>query len=767
MHNSKMLLNISTKRMNYTLSKIAEVTKGRLIGEDRTINSVSTDSRSINNPQNSLFVALKGSKRDGHDYIDTAAKKGVVAFLVSDLPENWSKLGSFIIVHDTLDALQNWAAYHRNQYRGELVAITGSNGKTVVKEWFAQLWDRERCGKLLRSPRSYNSQIGVALSLLMIEGDEKLVVIEAGISKNGEMERLEKMIQPTVGVLTNIADAHSENFNSDSDKLNEKLKLFYRCSPDRVIRGDKENFSSIEEHNKWLVEQIFQVLEFKPLTECDVLPLSLRLEVQQGVYNSTIINDSYSNDLASLRAALDFARRNSRSKTLTLILTDIEQNAMQPRELYQEVARLVGEYGVKSLVGIGNELKLHSDYFNGIASSFYSTTEAFLDSLEPSHFAASTLLIKGARSFRTERISNRLEERTHTTTLEVNLSRMVERLKYYQEITGDQCQIMAMVKASSYGMGSVTIARTLIDAGAKYLAVAYADEGITLRKGGITASIVVLNSDPGSFSAMIASGLEPEIYSISALRNYISEVKKTGIENAPIHIKLDTGMHRLGFMDNQVEELCQMLNSTNAIKVATIFTHLAAADDSAEDEFTRSQISLFNKLSSTITQSIGYQPLLSIANSAATERFKEAHKDIVRIGIGLYEGISTLSTKITQIKNIAKGETIGYNRRTKAEQDMTIAILPIGYADGMDRGLSCRVGKVAIGGVLCDIVGNVCMDTTIVDITKIKDRTKEGERAIIFGEGAMSEKQIAELLSTISYEILTSISPRIKRLYTM
>lgn len=756
-----------TKRMNYTLHKITKITNGKLYGNDSCATRILTDSRAISDARSALFVALKGQHRDGNEYIEDAHHQGVKMFLVSKLPENWEQLGSFIVVDDTLFALQELAKWHRNSYQGEVIAITGSNGKTIVKEWFAQLWNEQEYGKLTRSPRSYNSQLGVALSLLNIEGDERVVVIEAGISQCGEMERLAEIIRPTIGVITNIGDAHSENFSSKDQKLNEKLLLFKECEPSKVIRGDIHKSSTIEEHNRWVVEQIYSTLNLTPLNNQTLQPLALRLEVQQGLHNSTIINDSYSNDLASLEAALDFAHRTAKGEHLHLILTDIEQSDKPTEVLYSEVARLIEQFEVKSIIAIGEKIEeLGKETANQtIDIKHYKTTEAYLLEVDSLAFSNSIVLIKGARSFKTERISSKLELRTHTTTLEVNLSKVVENLKKHLEQTPEHTKAIAMVKASGYGLGSTQIAKTLLQAGVSHLAVAFGDEGIALRKSGITAPIIALNADPGALDMMIQYNIEPEIYSFDSLQQYTNALKKRGVQNAPIHLKLDTGMHRLGFMEGEIDELCEVLNSESNIKVSTILSHLAAADDPNEDEFTLHQIELFDRLTTKIISKIGYKPMLTLANSAGTMRFPSAHFDMVRIGIGLYQDTSVLATKITQLKRIPKGDSIGYNRREVAQNDMLIAIIPIGYADGLDRGLSCRVGKVYINGEMCDIIGNVCMDMTIVDVTKLGGKVKQGDRVEVMGGEAMNENQIAELLGTISYELLTSISSRIKRLY--
>lgn len=751
--------------MRYTLRTIADITGGELFGEDATVTSIATDSRSAI-ADGALFVALAGAGRDGHDFIAATAKGGARAFLVDRRPSDCIA-GSFVVVSNTLTALQALAAHHRGEFKGEVVAITGSNGKTIVKEWFAQLWP-SCAGKMYRSPRSYNSQLGVALALLGLEGDERVAVIEAGISLMGEMERLEAMIRPTVGVITNIGEAHGENFASKEAKLDEKLKLFVGSKI--VIRGDLMEQTTIEEHNLLLAHAIYDLIGVNPLGDENIEPVALRLEMQQGVMGSSIINDSYNNDLTSLRVALDFQRRNAGAIVRTLILSDIEQSALPAAELYGKVAEIVERYAINQFVGVGSMLKAYSHLFRGMGAQFFGSTEEFLRSLDPGDFAKSSVLVKGGRSFRLERVARRLEDRTHTTTLEVNLSRLTENFNHYRAMVAPGVRTMAMVKASGYGAGGVQVARALQSAGASYLAVAFADEGVALRRGGITMPIVVLNSDPGSFALMTELGLEPEIYSIEALTSYSREVRRAGISVAPIHIKLDTGMHRLGFQPDDLDELVSALRAENHVRVASVFSHFAASEDSCEDDFTREQISRFRAMSSRLVSQLKLSDcIMSICNSAGVERFAEAHFDMVRLGICLYKNVSTLKTRITQVKTVAAGETIGYNRRTRAERQMRIGIIPIGYADGMDRGLGCRVGSVAVHGVLCDIVGNVCMDTTIIDVTDL-DGAMAGDVAVIFApEGnewnAHTPEQIASSLATIDYEILTSVAPRIKHLY--
>ncbi|MEG2606610.1 MAG: alanine racemase [Mucinivorans sp.] len=750
--------------MNYTLSQIADLTSGTLCGQDRLVEALSTDSRSTVTT-NTMFVALRTAKGDGHLFLSEMFAHACSAFMVDKVDDNLLASGaSFVLVDNTLQALQSLAAYHRSQFKGTVVAITGSNGKTIVKEWFAQLWDPAQ-GQLIKSPRSYNSQLGVALSLLMIEQDERVAVIEAGISQVGEMERLEKMIRPDVGVLTNIGDAHSENFTSREQLLEEKLKLFKNCS--HVVRADLHIDQTIEKHNLWVVEQIYKELGISHLPIEKIEPLALRLEVQQGVGGSEIINDSYNSDLTSIATALDFQRRTTSKHERVLIISDIEQSAMQGEELYGRVGALVVAHKITRIVAIGEQVNAHKKCFGSIDVSSFASTADFLSSLFLFDFTNCSILLKGSRSFAFERISHALELRCHTTILEVDLSRLVDNFLAYRAMVAPQVKIMVMIKASAYGAGGVAVARRVVEAGASHIAVAFADEGVALRQAGITAPIVVLNSDPGSFAVMIEHNLEPEIYSLDSLMQYEAVVRQMGIAQANIHLKLDTGMHRLGFMESDLGELYKALENNHLLHVSSIFSHLSSADDPAEDDFTRSQIALFDKMSGAIISRLQLKNCLrSLANSAGIERFAEAHYDMVRLGIGLYRNISTLKTRIVQVKTVEAGQSVGYNRRSKCARRTCLAIIPVGYADGMDRRLSRGRGWVNIQGVKCPTIGNICMDTTIIDVTDL-EHVAPGDEVIVFGVQGPTADELAVVMDTISYEILTSISPRIKRVYVV
>lgn len=733
--------------MRYFLSHIAQVVGGELIGGDQEVTCVVTDSRN-NAPFGALFVALSSGTNDGHKYIGAMIERGCGAFLVTKVEhEN----GSFIVVRDTLSALQKLARYHREQFKGVVVAITGSNGKTIVKEWFAQLWNSKN-GKLFRSPRSYNSQIGVALSLLMIEGDEAVAFIEAGISKVGEMERLEWMIKPDVGVLTNIGAAHSDGFENDSQKRCEKELLFKRVS--KIVCAPVGN--DIDVVNRETVIEIYKALGLS-YKEGDLKSVAMRLELKEGICGSVIVNDSYSNDITSLGIALDFADRTP-AKRRVVVLSDIASG--DPKA----VAQLVRDHKIDLVVGVGHNISKTA--FDCQTILFENTTE-LLQNIDNEWFDDAVVLVKGGRVFEFERVVQRLENRTHTTVLEVNLERMAQNLKHYKTIIGAQTKIMAMIKAGGYGSGGVEVAAMLEHRGVDYLAVAYADEAVELRRGGIHAPIVVLNADCQSYQTMIENNLEPEIYSFDALQRFANEVVRVGATAYPIHIKIDSGMHRLGFSQGDINSLIEQLNAISVLKVASIFSHFAASEDPTEDEFSTMQFDYFKRCADQICNDItqNEKPLLHICNSVAIERFPQRYLDMVRLGVGLYTKttVSQLVTRIAQVKNLVSGDTVGYNRRGVVDKPTKIAILPIGYADGLFRALGNGVGKFNVGGVLCPTIGNICMDTCIVDVTLAND-VKEGDRVVIFGDNP-TPKQLATSINTIDYEILTAVAQRIKRIY--
>lgn len=782
--------------MEYSLLKVADIVSGELIGGgEMVVTSIATDSRNRADGIGVMFVAIKGVTHDGHKFVGDLVGRGVRCFMVEQrevITKELLEMGAcFVLVNDAVDALQKLASYHRRAFKGIVVGVTGSNGKTVVKEWVSQLWLEEN-GRLFRSPRSYNSQLGVALSLLMIRGDERVAVVEAGISRVGEMERLERMIRPDVGLITNIGAAHGENFESMEQKMAEKLRLFRHTKTviyngdDRLLKrvltggdafGAKEVAFHGDDSSPWMqnraaVLALYDVLGLSHRgIEC-LADVAMRLDVQQGAMDSVVINDSYNSDLISLQVALDYQRSmNTGSTQKALIISDILQTGISDKDLYRTVSVMVRSYNIDNFVGIGSAISACRHLFDG--GRFFDTTDQFLTAFRIADFAGQCVLVKGSRMYGFERISAVLAQKTHTTTLTVNLGAMAHNLNYYRGKLAAGVRTMAMVKAHSYGSGDVEVASMLQFQKVDYLAVAFADEGVTLRtKGGITLPIIVLNADPSSFDTMIEHSLEPEIYSISSLRSYIDQLARFNRWGEPIHIKLDTGMHRLGFMASDMERLCEVLErSGGVVRVASVFSHLSASEDPGQDDFTRSQIALFSTMCEFLASRLGYRPLGHICNSAAIERFPEAHMDMVRLGIGLYYGggstevVSSLQTRIVQIKNVPQGDTIGYGRRGRADRLMRLAIVPIGYADGLDRRLGCGVAQMVIRGVRCPIVGNICMDTCMLDISALGGDVAEGELVEVFGT-TISVQELSDKMGTIPYEILTSISSRIKRIYT-
>lgn len=736
------------QKMEYNLVHIASITGGVFHGTDQVVHSIATDSRNRIS-EDSLFVALSGNQHDGHNYINTLIERGVRAFMVERLPNSSPEGCGFVVVDNSLRSLQRLAAYHRSQFRGQVIAITGSNGKTMVKEWFAQLWEPSN-GKLFRSPRSYNSQLGVALSLLMIEGDERYAFIEAGISQPGEMEHLAQMIKPDIGVLTNIGDAHIENFDSAEHLLSEKMKLFTGNTPLLTI---DPTLQSAHQQNSNLVIKIYKALNLSHKPVNDLSQIAMRLEIKRGLHESLILNDSYINDLASLSIALDYQHRLNKPRRV-VIFSDYALSDYHP------VANLIREHKIDLFIGVGEKICGQRDLFPS-TSLFFPTTDNLITNLDTRLLSQSSILLKGSRKHTFERISDMLELKSHTTVLEVDLEAMAENLNRYRTMIRKGCRVMAMVKAHSYGSGSVEVASMLQHQGVDYLAVAFADEGVELRRGGIHLPIVVLNSDPHSFEVMVEYNLEPEIYSFSSLNSFIEILRRHGATDYPIHIKLDTGMHRLGFMEDEIDQLSTLLHSQNSVKVDSIFSHFAVSENPSEDQFTHSQIERFKRMASLLPKALWH-----ICNTAGIERFPEAHFDMVRLGIGLYTGFRraiTLKTKIVQIKSIPVGDTIGYGRHGRPVRPTPIAIIPIGYADGLDRHLSRGVASVGIHGVLCPIIGNICMDTAMVDVSSL-ERVEEGDEVVIFGDNPTVE-QVASWLDTISYEVLTSVSSRIRRIY--
>lgn len=805
---------------------------------ERRITILLTDSRSLSNPEETLFFALVTNHNDGHRYIRELYEKGVRNFVVShDFPgmERMQDAELFW-VEDTLAALQLLAAGHRRQFSIPVIGITGSNGKTIVKEWLYQLL-HDRIN-IVRSPRSYNSQTGVPLSVWQLNQQTRLGIFEAGISLPGEMERLERIIEPSVGIFTTIGEAHQENFYSREEKCLEKLRLFEsseriiynedqqlvkHCLEEKGFSGKLFSWSTVNPEASLYIPEIRKEIdrtvirwmqggqeslsaqEQKPITipftddasiedaiHClaailllypdtpdlsgrfeKLDPVAMRLDLTKGVHHNTLINDAYNSDINSLTIALDFMARRSGDdqQKRILILSDILQSGMVPAAFYRKVAELVTEKKVQHIIGIGPHLMSHSNLF-AMEKEFYPTTESFLSSGRWRFLKDSIILIKGSRQFRFERISEQLEEKAHQTVLEVDLDAVIHNLKYFRSRLPAETKVICMVKAFGYGVGSYELARTLQERGADYLAVALADEGAELRREGISMPILVMNPEEHAFNTLFEYRLEPEIYSHHMLDSIIRETGRRGITHYPIHLKLDTGMNRLGFASDELSMILARLENQQGVVVRSLFSHLAGSDNPALDDFTRRQIGQFCEETAFLENSLHYPVQKHILNSAGIERFPEAAFDMVRLGIGLY-GISALSeslvmpvaalkTRILQIREVKRDETVGYNRNGVLSRDSRIAILPLGYADGLDRRLGNGRFRVSVGGRRCPLVGNICMDICMVDVTGME--AQEGDEVIIFGR-EIPVRELADVLDTIPYEILTSVSPRVRRVY--
>lgn len=818
--------------MEYAIREIAGIIGAdcRSLHDD-TISILLTDSRRLSFPEQSLFFALKTKTNDGHRYITELYRLRVRNFVVSEMLPEFENLdeANFLVVKDTLKALQKIATHHRKQFNIPVIGITGSNGKTVVKEFLYQLLHNEF--NIVRSPRSYNSQLGVPLSVWEMNEKHTLGIFEAGISQPDEMERLQPIIAPTIGVITNIGEAHQENFISTNQKCMEKLMLFTEC--DNIIydgdnafisncieaaclshkalcwsRTDSEAPLFIESIKKKeeetiihctllgfnrvftipftddaSIENVIQCLAvmmlLKPTSVNDVEkfrhlePVDMRLDVKQGINNCLLINDTYNSDINSLDIALAFqqSRRVGKELKSTLILSDILQSGTLPKSLYKKVAELVHRKKIDRIIGIGRDLKEFAYLFD-IEKEFYLTTEEFIQSPSFHRFNAELILLKGSRHFHFEKISDLLEKKVHETILEVNLDAVVHNFNFYRSKLKPETKMVCMVKAFAYGAGSYELAKTLQEHRCDYLAVAVADEGAELRKEGISIPILVMNPEFSSFNVLFENHLEPEVYSFRLLDALIHETERRGITSYPIHIKIDTGMHRLGFQPQDIAEICRRIQSQSGVVVRSVFSHLAGSDSYIFDDFTKKQISTFRKAAAALEEGLEYRVIKHILNSAGIERFPNDQMDMVRLGIGLYgisasgqkglRNVSTLKTTILQIQEIPKGDSIGYSRMSYVERDSRIAIIPIGYADGLDRHFSNGKGFVSIRGHRCPIIGNICMDACMVDVTDID--AQEGDSVIIFGEG-MPVNELSDTLKTIPYEVLTSISPRVKRVY--
>jgi Alr-MurF fusion protein len=827
-----------------TIKVITTAIGGQLLNYNNNLPApayLSLDSRKIISPVDTIFFAIKTPHRDGNDFIEGLYQKGVRNFVTANKNIDLKKipLANLILVENSVIALQKFAGFHRDQFKHlTVIGVTGSNGKTVVKEWLNQLLQQDY--SIVRSPNSYNSQIGVPLSVLNINASHDLAIFEAGISRPREMQHLEKIIKPTIGVLTNIGQAHDEGFESMDQKLNEKLKLFVHtkylvyCANEESIAamvnrfqnkinkeknklelfswGNSENnklqilsnkktkisttISAVYEKkniaitipfiddasvenatNCWCVLLLLKKYNEEIKSRFELLyPIAMRLELKQGINHCTIINDSYSNDFHSLAIALNFLEQQKQNKKHTVIVSDILQSGKKPEELYAEVADLFVHRKIQRLIGIGRDIFSQQNVFAFIKDQqFFLTVEEFLSNIPKLNFRDETVLIKGARSFGFEQISHKLEQKIHQTLLSINLNAIVHNLKQYKSLLKPSTKVMAMVKAFSYGSGSYEIASLLEYNKVDYLAVAYADEGIELRRAGISLPIMVMNAETSTFESIVNNNLEPEIFSFSILNEFTNFLKSSGINYYPVHLKIDTGMHRLGFTNDDMSALSQALSQNISIKIVSVFTHLVAGENKKEDVFTLVQANIFENCCEIIEQCLGYKFLKHIANTAGISRHSKLQMNMVRLGIGLYgidgnkamqrrlKNVTTLTTTVSQIKKVSAGESVGYGRNGRLKRDSIIATVRIGYADGYPRSLGNGNGKMLLRGKLAHVVGNVCMDMTMIDITD-HEVIQEGDEVTVFGE-MLPLSTLASWANTIPYELMTGISHRVQRVY--
>ena len=829
-----VVTRVQTKKMiDFTVSKIAQIIKGELFTPsgflDHTILQIITDSRSFFKGENSIFFALIGPRNNGHNYISDLIKKGFKTFVVSDSSIICND-ATFLLVQNTTLALQELAAFNRQAFKIPVIGITGSNGKTIIKEWLHDLLSGEF--KIVRSPKSYNSQVGVPLSVLLMNNIYNLGIFEAGISKPGEMANLEKIIRPEIGILTNIGDAHQENFETYKQKINEKLILFEKakkliyCVDNKKVKTEIENFckNNLVENIGWTLNYNNATISFSlnkqnDFTEINalaknknysftipfsdnsaienachcfvaafvllknpkpILPhfknleaVAMRLEIKQGINNSLLINDYYNSDLHSLTIALSVLHQQASKGHLhkLVILSDIQQTGIPQNQLYKRVNELLHEWKINEIIGIGPIISNHYKLFS-VKKKFFNSINEFNNQFKRNDFNKAVILIKGARQFTFEKISMLLQQKAHQTVLEINLDAMVHNLNAFRFLLKPETKIMVMVKAFSYGSGDVEIAKLLQFQQVDYLAVAVADEGVGLRNAGIQTPIIVMNPELHSFQNIIDYQLEPNIYSIELLDYFLKTASKNGLQDFPIHLKLDTGMNRLGLKsEDEINEVISLILSSKSLKVVSAFSHLAASDEPGLDNFTKKQIDNFEKLFKIISIAFPYKINRHILNSAGIERFPEYQYEMVRLGIGLYgisqtglalKNIGTLKSTVSQIKNVQADETIGYNRKGKITHESEIAIVPLGYADGLNRKLGNKNGSASVKGKRVAIIGNICMDMLMLDVSGLS--VKPGDVVEFFGPN-ISVSEVAEKAGTIPYEILSGISQRVKRIF--
>lgn len=817
--------------LNLTSSDIASIVDGKLIGlPDLLVNEIVTDTRQLSVSEGLLFFALKGKNHDGHSFIENLYRKGIRSFVVEELPVEVDRYdgAAFILTVNSVEALQLLASFKRKSFNSPVIAVTGSAGKTIVKEWLADIIGLTT--PVIRSPKSYNSQIGVPLSIMKLDDKYKLGIFEAGISMPGEMVRLQKVIDPDIGVITNIGDAHSENFRDNKMKVEEKLKLFINssliiyCSDHELI--DQSIRSSNILKSKKLVDWSFKNEGAKIFVKKDILrpghtgvimtfngidndfdipftdrasvenaimvasvclaldtpanliskgiasleSVAMRMEMKSGINSCQLIEDYYNSDPGSLGMALEYLK-SQEGRNTTLVLSDFVQSGRDEKDLYGEVARLIRKTGINKFIGIGNALVRNRTLFEN-GSKFYNTTDEFVNNFNSAEFIDEIILLKGARIYEFEKIGKLLEKQIHQTVLEINLDAISHNLNEFRRHLNPGTRIMAMVKAFAYGAGPAEISALLEYHRVSYLAVAYVDEGVDLRNSGVTLPVMVMNPDPSASELMIKYSLEPEIYSQLSLEQFLAIASKHGLVNYPVHIKIDTGMHRLGFMTEDIDKLAEKIRNQEYVKIISVFSHLAASEDPALDNFSHHQVEIFLQAVGKIRVATGYPFLRHILNSSGIARFPQYQFEMVRPGIGMYgvghfEGLDLKTTgrfrtRISQIKKIKAGEPVGYGCADVSENDRIIAILPVGYADGLSRKLGNRNGNLMINGSRVPIIGNICMDMCMVDITGMN--AEPGDEAEIFGEN-ISIDEIATKCQTIPYEILTSIPRRVKRVF--
>lgn len=815
--------------MNYSLQKIATILD--LSGSDFSNNSIQylvTDSRKVVFPEATLFFAIRGPRRTGASFINEVYNKGVRSFIVDETVKKQLYPGAqFLQVLDSIKALQQIAAYHRNQFNIPVIGITGSNGKTIVKEWLYQLLQADY--NIVRSPRSYNSQIGVPLSVWQMNEHHTLAIFEAGISIKGEMEALATIIQPTIGILTNIGEAHSEGFVNKNEKAGEKSLLFINvesvilakdfCNQPVSINGKIISWGAAPDNALQIISIVKQLNKSTVIAKWNgaelqitipfsddasiqnsitcfttllqlgyeqsvikerillLAPVDMRMQLHKAINNCFLLDDSYSNDKMSLVLALNYLKEQSGNNASTVILSDIVESQQEDEILYKEVIELLISKQITSFYGIGNSI---TEYFKDQHSlpfkvHLFSSTANFLQHANHQSFQNEYILLKGARKFEFEQIAHWLEEKVHQTVLEINLTAMVNNLKIYQSLLLPNTKLMAMVKAFSYGSGAGEVAKRLQQQQVDYLAVAYADEGVELRKAGISLPIMVMSADENTFDTLVNYDLEPEIYCFQLYYSFNNYLLKQGINRYPIHLKINTGMNRLGFEASEIPASMRSIKEQQTMMVKSVMSHLVASEDASQDEFTKQQVALFIDTCNIIELVLGYSVIKHIANTAAILRNPSYQFNMVRLGIGLYgvdsaksselnlQTVATLKTTVAQIREVKEGETVGYGRKGLVKNDSIIAIVRIGYADGYSRRLGNGIGKMLVNGQFAPVIGNICMDMTMLDVTNIPS-VKAGDIVEVFGNN-IKVQDLAFAAETIPYEIMTGISQRVKRIY--